>query len=337
MGVAKGDVTKNGIRYRAYVLIDRKKINLGSYGTIEEAARARDRGVKELGLDRPLNFPDPTQPEAAWAGAGAEKKPYRGISKTKYGKYVASISTASKRINMGSYPTAEEAAHAYDRGIKELGLNRPLNFPDEIHAQAPPSPANASAQTPVPAPAPTQAPAQVSQEEKYKGISRTPSGKYRALVSIKGGKINAGLYDTPAEAARAYDRVAREHKLDRPLDFPDAPTPAQAQASTVEASRLDLPGVDEDTRTLCGKVMAHVNANGSITTRRAMDVTGLDRDRVRREVLKPLRAKYLKLVFDDIKAGIHTNATQSLKAAAEAPKQIRRLVNPNNSTNSSGG
>ncbi len=36
-------------------------------------------------------------------------------------------------------------------------------------------------------------------------------------------------------------------------------------------------------------------------------------------------------------SGILTNATQSLKAAAEAPKQIRRLVNPNNSTNSSGG
>ncbi len=30
-------------------------------------------------------------------------------------------------------------------------------------------------------------------------------------------------------------------------------------------------------------------------------------------------------------AGVLTNATQSLKAAAEAPKQIRRLVTPNDS------
>jgi hypothetical protein len=30
-------------------------------------------------------------------------------------------------------------------------------------------------------------------------------------------------------------------------------------------------------------------------------------------------------------AGVLTNATQSLKAAAEAPRQIRRLVNPNGS------
>jgi hypothetical protein len=36
-------------------------------------------------------------------------------------------------------------------------------------------------------------------------------------------------------------------------------------------------------------------------------------------------------------AGVLTNATQSLKAAAEAPKQIRRLVNTNNSINSPGG
>jgi hypothetical protein len=56
MGV-KRVVKGEGVRYEASVYHDGKPRYAGTFHTAEEAGRARDAKVKELGLKRKLNFP----------------------------------------------------------------------------------------------------------------------------------------------------------------------------------------------------------------------------------------------------------------------------------------
>lgn len=45
----------------------------------------------------------------------------------------------------------------------------------------------------------------------YKGVSRRRNGSWIAQITLHGVKTHIGLYATAEEAARAYDRVVREH------------------------------------------------------------------------------------------------------------------------------
>lgn len=62
------------------------------------------------------------------------KSPYKGVRPPRPGhRWEATIQYHGKRIHLGSFPTAEKAAHDYDKAaVKLFGKFAKLNFPVEV-------------------------------------------------------------------------------------------------------------------------------------------------------------------------------------------------------------
>ena len=110
------------------------------------------------------------------------------------------------KIIGSSYATAKQAAKAYDK--EAIKLRKPfstLNYPKK---------------TPV-GYTPMQQPLKSNNTVGYRGVSKKRK-KFTASIKIGGKNSHIGTYDTPKEAAIAYDRaVLKANKSTTFLNFPD--------------------------------------------------------------------------------------------------------------------
>ncbi len=128
----------------------------------------------------------------------------KGVHKYK-NRWRAKIQTGQERLFLGSFRTVRSAAKAYnDAALKYFGEYAQLNDlsqlpPEEDPAQKPP------------------------QTSSYRGVhlGERYTRKWIVDCEVLGHRHHVGRFDTEVAAARAYDAFVREHKLNRPLNFPD--------------------------------------------------------------------------------------------------------------------
>jgi len=91
------------------------------------------------------------------------KAKFHGVwARSEHGPYKASICLAGMKHTLGEFPTAEEAARAYDkaqvqiRGANSRSLNFPLEDYKELLPQDPPTPSEKGPLKPRDAPSPAQ-------------------------------------------------------------------------------------------------------------------------------------------------------------------------------------
>ena len=127
---------KKSGKYMAQIRYNYKLYYLGSFSTKEEAAKEYDKAslylFKEFAW---LNFPDEKYenienyclPEKSLnKRKRINKTGYRGVSESGK-KYIARY----KRITIGTYKTAKEAAKAYDHYLRENNIDGLFNFEEE--------------------------------------------------------------------------------------------------------------------------------------------------------------------------------------------------------------
>lgn len=133
-----------GKKWQAKIKVDGKGRHLGLFRTAEEAALAYDVAALELhGEFAWLNFPDidPRIREATHAENQRRQGFYshntsgfKGVTWHKpRGKWQAQMRVDGKNCYLGMFPTAEDAASAYDAAARELHGDRAwLNFPEAV-------------------------------------------------------------------------------------------------------------------------------------------------------------------------------------------------------------
>jgi hypothetical protein len=233
-------VYKIGKRFMARISIDRKRRSLGTYDTAKEAALAYDRAVIQHKLpSSKLNYPDglPIDDEDYDEIMHPTKKRrllstnttgYTGVYKNKK-SFQAQVRIDGKTTYLGTYDTPKEAALAYDRAVvQHKQPSSKLNYPDGLpiddkdydELMNPKKRRLASTNT-----------------SGYTGVYK--SGKrFKAQIRVNGKKKYLGTYETPKEAALAFDRAVVQYKLSSSkLNFPnDYTTSSEDDESSDEQS-----------------------------------------------------------------------------------------------------
>ena len=181
-------VSKSGQRFQAKITIDSKLQSLGSFDTPEEAAQAYDRVAIQAG--RPtstLNFLDQVPKNYTPINNGLNPRNttgYTGVRKTKGNRFRAEIRIDGNMQNLGTFDTPKEAAEAFECAA--------------ILAGRPPT---------KPAYVPMKKKLKANNTIGFRGVSKV-GNRFQARIRIEGKRKTLGTFDTPKEAAEAYDYAA---------------------------------------------------------------------------------------------------------------------------------
>jgi hypothetical protein len=233
IGVVK---TSSG-KYGAKIWINRKYKGLGSsYDTAKQAAKAYDK--EAIKLRRP--FSKLNYPKKAPAGYTPIQKAlrstntvgYRGVFKIGEKKFRAqNWEVGGTHTHIGIYDTAKEAAVAYDQAVLKSDQSKTLlNFPDMVH--------NLDVE-------PKRKRNKCSSTTGYRGVTKTPSGKFGASI-YDGKQKYIGTFDTAIQAALAYDQAAiNAGKKSHTLNFPDG-LPIKQKSESEDSEEEDDEDDEED-------------------------------------------------------------------------------------------
>ena len=139
-------------------------------------------------------------------GGSKKEVKYKGVSKTKSGRYKAYINIGGKQHYPGTFDTPKEAAQAYDRAAIQAGrATSKLNFLDQV-------PKNYQ---------PKKKKLKSTNTTGFRGVYKN-GNRFQARIYIGGKQQYIGTFGTAKEAAIAFDLAAIQVKLSKSnLNFPN--------------------------------------------------------------------------------------------------------------------
>ncbi|EOD31694.1 hypothetical protein EMIHUDRAFT_468124 [Emiliania huxleyi CCMP1516] len=244
-------------RFQAKHSVDGRRVFIGSFDTAVEAAVAYARAVGEY---------QPPPPTVATEAEGlrlhlssSSVTGYLGVHEHHSGRFQVRHAANGKKVSIGIFDTAVEAAVAYARAVGEAeaaGAGGPARAAaaaeaaeaaegseegaEAMEAEAEAEP-DATPEGAAPVAAPLEAEAVVAEAEGlklhlssssatgYKGV-REHYGRFEAKLTANGRQVVLGYFDTAVEAAVAYARAVGEYQ----------PPPPPTVATEAEGLRLHL-------------------------------------------------------------------------------------------------
>jgi hypothetical protein len=198
----------------------------GTWATAEEAATAFDRAVLHYrGAEAQRNFPErrdllpadakQLQEEAHLAAKKRQKIPYGGVSRVDEKRWIAKLRIDGVPRSLGTWPTAEAAAIAYDRAVlKYYGKKVRRNLPELRLKPAEVKQLQAEARQE----------RGVRAKSGYLGVSPTRRGankSWAATICVEGKYERLGSWVSAEEAAEAYDRAVLMYRGEKAIrNFP---------------------------------------------------------------------------------------------------------------------
>jgi len=131
---------------------------------------------------------------------------YKGVAKTKSGRYQAYLRIDGKQQTLGTFDTAKQAARAYDHAAMQTGKPpTTLNYQDKVPNFYKPKKKKMRSDNTI----------------GYRGVAKR-GNRFQAKIQIDGGRNHLGMFGTIKEAAIAFDLAAIQAKRPKSdLNFPD--------------------------------------------------------------------------------------------------------------------